>query len=921
MIFCAYCGRSFTRKEHLERHLPSHTNVKPHRCPHCSLGFSRRDLLSRHLSTYHVEKDDMQRTPGSVHTLNGKTQIACRSCAQAKTGCDKRLPKCTRCLDKSLPCELRYARRSTKAAARAEAAAASHKQREASMLAPVPEAKQDHTTAMPEIRSIGVQANHLDIQLGAPTLPEEASMTIDPRVSQHDSLPMKNSPADLLPTPESLYTPAAFMGGIQDVLQYSSDFMAQDINSWEWGEVQYDSSINMHTHHDNVPGPTYMLSPPSANSELVSPTISAHTRRNSTMSPNTLEAAVGEMELDMLPDGQSPALQAMIAALPAWPLARCNPLKFSGDCPQTAFLHLNHLKRNLNHEGAYNSLAGLSMAERNGTDLPLVTPIRSETRDKMLAIAQTFLHKALETHENGHGYDDKQQNGDPRSLTFLVLPSSENLDYFLQSYVRSLHFYYPLVSSNRLDPNDMIRRNQTATLLVLFMIAQGASGVPIEEARALSTGLIVTCRISLFDIVEKNNTMCADSTVHRCALIFTLLAVWSGDKWLMDIAMGQRAMYLSMLQHAGMFRKPQPPTAFSLNSPVTNEETWRSWLDRETMNRLVYNWVMVDQEVSLFHDNAPLLTLNELRAPLPGPENLWTSLNSDYWMMAMSTTPDPSLLTPSLYDLFQDFLHDRLNTDQVVSLTPYRMRLLLHPIHSYLWQSRMMKLDFSDTPISKTSAPIILHEDQALLERWRSICYSHCNRDPNCLVTQTNLVLSHLISLNGFVHFSAIEKYARYELVENAQLISNPSNAVYHCGQVLRIVRAMPTDQRPVWWSVAVYRVMLILWILSMLQSTATLDQDASLVENAATGSPMVIDHLELVDEHVFGYLWNENSGIVLSGRQGSAMSLAEPSNVLIHAVEILNEGISTRLCDGIKRKLQDLHAMWYPRISLNEIV
>ncbi|KAI0456927.1 hypothetical protein F5B21DRAFT_118967 [Xylaria acuta] len=911
LLYCTYCGRSFTRKEHLERHLPTHTHVKPHRCEHCGLGFSRRDLLSRHLSTYHVEKDDMQRTPGTVRTHNGKTQIACRSCAQAKTGCDKLLPRCTRCVDKSITCELRYARRSSKVAARAEAAAANHKALDASMLAPLPEAKQDNTTAVSENRSIGVQATQPDIQFRVPTLPEEAPTTIDPRVSQHDSLPMKSSSADLFHSPEDHYTQPSFMGGMQDVLQYGADFIPQDLSTLEWGNMPpFDDIVNVQALHDNVPDPMYIPSPPSAN---VSPTISTHTRTNSTMSPNMLEAAVGEMEPDIPPDGQSPALQAMIAALPAWPLARCNPVVYSGDCPRTAFLHLNHLNRNLNHEGAYNSLGGLSMAERNGNDLPLVTPIRSETRDKILAIAQTFLHRALNTHSNGHGYDDKRQNEDPRLLTFLVLPSSENLDYFLKSYVRSLHFYYSLVSSNRLDPNDMIMRNQTATLLVLFMIAQGASGVPIEEARALSTGLIETCRISLFDIVEKNVTMCADSTVHRCALIFTLLAAWSGDKWLMDIAMGQRGMYLAMLQHAGMFKKPPAsPMALLPSSPAVTEETWRSWLDRETMNRLVYNWVMVDQELSLFHDTAPLLPLHELRAPLPGPEEWWTSPNGDYLMTAMSAIHDPSSLTPSLYDLFQDFLHDRLSADQPASLTPYRMRLLLHPIHSHLWQSRMMKLHFPGTSVNETKTPIPPREDQTLLERWRGICYSHYARDPNCLVTQTSLVLSHLISLNCLTHFPEIEQYARCEPSNSAQLIFTPSDAVYHCGQVLRIVRAMPTSQRPVWWSVAVYRVMLILWMFSMIQSNATVDQNASLGETAATGSSIVIDHLDLVGERVFSYLCKENSVPVLSRRQGSTMSLAEPAHVLTHAVEILNEGISTRFVDGIKRKFIELHAIWY---------
>jgi uncharacterized Zn-finger protein len=63
-VYCAYCGKSFTRKEHLERHIPQReqspraylrglaasadtslrldTNVKPHRCGACQLSFARR---------------------------------------------------------------------------------------------------------------------------------------------------------------------------------------------------------------------------------------------------------------------------------------------------------------------------------------------------------------------------------------------------------------------------------------------------------------------------------------------------------------------------------------------------------------------------------------------------------------------------------------------------------------------------------------------------------------------------------------------------------------------------------------------------------------------------------------------------------------------------------------------------------------
>lgn len=69
--------------------------------------------------------------------------------------------------------------------------------------------------------------------------------------------------------------------------------------------------------------------------------------------------------------------------------------------------------------------------------------------------------------------------------------------------VRSLSFFYSLVSTGCVDPNEMISNNKASTLLVLLMIAQGASAVPTAEARALSAGLVETCRISLFDIIEK----------------------------------------------------------------------------------------------------------------------------------------------------------------------------------------------------------------------------------------------------------------------------------------------------------------------------------------------------------------------------------------------------------------------------------
>lgn len=48
------CSMSFTRSEHLARHLRKHTGERPFTCPHCSKSFSRLDNLRQHKQTVHA---------------------------------------------------------------------------------------------------------------------------------------------------------------------------------------------------------------------------------------------------------------------------------------------------------------------------------------------------------------------------------------------------------------------------------------------------------------------------------------------------------------------------------------------------------------------------------------------------------------------------------------------------------------------------------------------------------------------------------------------------------------------------------------------------------------------------------------------------------------------------------------------------
>ncbi|KAI8633753.1 hypothetical protein F5Y19DRAFT_462047 [Xylariaceae sp. FL1651] len=938
MVFCAYCGKSFTRKEHLERHLPSHTNVKPHRCSACQLAFARRDLLQRHHSTYHEARDPMEPLPGGVPTVAGRTAIACLNCAQAKTGCDKGVP-CTRCKEKNLHCEARFARRSSKAALRAAQANAAVNNA-VTIPPPAPAAA---PTVNPAFMDIDSRVVHHDSPIKAPVSPEEIPMTIDPRISQHESTSRKTSPANSQMSSEDFPSPHTRIEGIDELMQLGNDFIPQEPSyqdMFAWSDYPLELEMypgNVPLAHADVTMPTFteLSDISSSNSDHIgSSGGSIHTRSTSIMSTGEFEPVIKPVDTALVNpiDATVPEFEVVIAAESAWPLARCNPLMYSATCPRTAIVHLECLEQKSRHEGTWNALEQfLEQVDWDATDLASVVPMNSGTRDKMLAITQTFLHKALEIHRGGVHSQNKQYAGSGM-LMFLVLPPSKILEYFLRSYVRNLSFFYSLVSTGCVDPNEMIQNTQATTLLVLLMIAQGASAVPTAEARALSAGLIETCRISLFDIIEKDIEMCADPTVLRCALLFTLLGAWSGDKWLMDIAMGQRGMYLSMLKHAGMF-ECQPSMIPSFNSSANAELAWRSWLHRETQNRLVYNWVMVDQELSLFHDTAPMLAVSELCAPLPGPEILWMSGSADQWMAAMQSiygctaNVNPQLLTtpsltPSLYDLFQDFLHDNVVRRQA-SLTPHQLRLLLHPLQSLLCHLRQMLSCFSDVlntrctssrTVTRASTMLRLEEVQVLLQRWYELSITYSKANPTCAVSKTNLVLYHLISLNAVTNFPEIERLARREgfdgsywelSLRHKRCIYQREESIFHCGQVLQLVRAMPVNRRPSWWSAAVYRATLILWTDSISRL------DPNFQKREEMGSPVAIDRVTPEDPAMYAYLWSGDGVPVLTHRDGSAACLDKPSSVLDYAVKTLEDGVSSRFGDGIRRKLIALSHNW----------
>src|SRR5262249_22951201 len=53
---CSECGKAFSRKDHLSRHMIIHNEQRPYSCRICARAFSQKVYLTRHEQTHGAEK-------------------------------------------------------------------------------------------------------------------------------------------------------------------------------------------------------------------------------------------------------------------------------------------------------------------------------------------------------------------------------------------------------------------------------------------------------------------------------------------------------------------------------------------------------------------------------------------------------------------------------------------------------------------------------------------------------------------------------------------------------------------------------------------------------------------------------------------------------------------------------------------------
>jgi len=345
---------------------------------------------------------------------------------------------------------------------------------------------------------------------------------------------------------------------------------------------------------------------------------------------------------------------------------------------------------------------------------------------------------------------------------------------------------------------------------------------------------------------------------------------------------------------------------------------------------LVYNWVMIDQELSLFHDTSPILSITDLQTPLPCDERLWHSSNSTEWhemIQEMRIGSDDVEYRSctfyhqdlSLSSMFQNMLsgEQKLKSRQ---LSAIHLKLLLHPLQMLVYHLGQLQGCFygmyenqhRTRPHTTASISLQLGEVQSSLEKWHDLAMQNHRLDSECPITNGSLVLYHIIYLNTVTYFPGIERVIRREesngnswkaALQSRYFIHHSDKAVFHALQTLELIRNMPKSGRPPWWSAALYRATMILWVdrVAMSYQVISYEEKQSEMFKSDTANDIAIR----------AYLSHNYCTPSLAMRDGECEKPTLPDEILLHCVAILENGVPSRFSDGIKRKMQTILKNW----------
>ncbi|PNP58007.1 hypothetical protein THARTR1_02165 [Trichoderma harzianum] len=517
--------------------------------------------------------------------------------------------------------------------------------------------------------------------------------------------------------------------------------------------------------------------------------------------------------------------------------------------------------------------------------------------------------------DNRNAYENKQNSPIPIFSEF-----STNLDLLnndISMRIPKSHRYYPENLLN--DPNSS---HSLFEVPYLPKIKDYASLVHSPDAREDSSSFLGGSHKSGLDICSAPNPSHSEE----------IPSLSSTRSW------------IKKLRQKGLFDSHVPDFAVSGLMQLHQQPKAKSRYS--TRDRLLYNWVKMDHELSLFYDTEQTISPCDLGRPLPDPKLPWDTKNlsqtSKLYLLdglyADIKTEEAFdfELRPTLNQLFKDFLHGTLSK----RVPPRHLQLLLHPLQALVRhsQSLLSSAKHSYSPILSDAANSTLLETQRLLQEWHNLAIECHNETLYTQDTTPALILYHFTCLNLVANFVDIERLADRESLsisfwqqslQNERSIFNRQDAILHGGQALRYLRAINIDTHPWWWPTAVYRAILTLWAASTLGSSPSHGKQAPFspkdpwprdsmdvdprMNMSTTPEPSIvaIDNITPEDPVLGDANWSERHMLVLTHQDEGVVVLSDAMGILQYGISLIKAFPSSAEGEAVVTKLMNLGQAW----------
>ncbi|KAI5465861.1 hypothetical protein BGZ63DRAFT_411326 [Mariannaea sp. PMI_226] len=781
---CGDCGRRYSRPEHLQRHVQTHTLGRRFACQVCGKTFARADLKKRHEVNHENDSSKKRRRTTSSPTA-GRVAHACKACAVARVKCQEDKP-CQRCVRRGLTC-LSSEAGSTAAMHLMNLSSGTH--------STMPSSRDDPENPCPPATYL------LPSITGTVPVSIPVSATLGPQQMDGQASPLGLTPpyrheVGQMTTPDAVIDQGASEHYNQNEDSNSKVFM--NIDRLPFGDFLRDILYEQHMDSSDKlaenPGLAVLDFCDDANLEL------------SDFDFNTLETWNADNGVSMPMQQETPETDTSVDLAQM----RERVVKVWTDSPWRW--------QPKGPENTYDEASNLPVPPGNAASLQV-----QEAGKWMDRVVNEKLEQSLRDRVLGLVLKACRQ-GSIFNRVAASFPSCELMDTMIHIF---LHFHACQVTGWIHFPT--FKLNSQWHEWIAAAAAAGAVLAPSPTLRRFGLALQESYRITIPTKFEEDHRSIRDLGLLQSLILTQDIALWSGNRHKMEIAECHLVIPVTMMRYRGRYQRSSYPVILVNTSDEGEElqEKWRKWVEQEQWKRLVYHAYHRDAQQSMTTLTNPAISYAELTLPLPASRDLWFAKTAEEWKrLYLGLDASEVKRAPSVADLFHDT--NLLSTNRHRLDVQLSLSVFLHGFWALILEYRQLSAAHRSRSYTRNppgAAVLLLNSrHQSLVQDLQM--FQAATRDWPEMSAQERLILN-LLMMNLHVSLDDLQLFAGKEGEDQARRIypvlqqwaesPDSRSAIWYAGQILRYAKMFPEGHLKAFYAVAVHHAALALWTYGVI--------------------------------------------------------------------------------------------------------